>query len=232
MALGMKICTSTPSRQARKARIRSIPFTDASDCDKLYASNCDTGYGLRVVCISETLLKRVGQTCLHKYVDWRFWGQNDMNLLVHSGTVSADPFTTCFFVLPCWVSAIRIPTMIIVTYSCPVAMFWSMPEISRSLARKSMPATSTPGWEILGGRWSQNWEVQRGYSIGVFWMLGLAFKVSTMPAIYRRSLATELLLPRNTRGSCMHHRIKLFSSSIYSRGLHVLPRSNHIGSSW
>ncbi len=96
MALGMKICTSTPSREARKARIRSIPFTDASDCDKLYASNCDTGYGLRVVCISETLLKRVGQTCLHKYVDWRFWGQNDMNLLVHAGTVSADPFTTCF----------------------------------------------------------------------------------------------------------------------------------------
>jgi len=38
----------------QKTRIHSIPFTDATDCDKLYASNRDTGYGLRVVCISDT----------------------------------------------------------------------------------------------------------------------------------------------------------------------------------
>lgn len=123
------------------------------------------------------------------------------------------------FFLLCWVFAIRIPTTIIVTYSCPVAMFWSMPEISRSMARKSMPATSTPGWEILGERWwlsrqSQDWDVHRGYSIGVIWMLGLTFKVSTVPLIYRCSLATELLLLRSTNDACMYHGMKLFSSCI------------------
>lgn len=81
---------------ARKTRIHSIPFTDASDCDKLYASNCDTSYGLRVVCISETLLKRVGLTWLHEYLD-DFKGKMTRILLVHPGIVSADPFTTVSF---------------------------------------------------------------------------------------------------------------------------------------